>query len=156
MLIKEIVKSEDKKYLDLIDEFEEVYCGWYNVPFEALTKDRIAAILNLTRKYNIYICGVVDLEGIYPEEYRKVKKAAYCIYTFKAEPLKNCRKDFYRYTGFNGYQILLSEYFCNYALQDKIDEMLYKIDNTNDTWKICFKLSKDKKYLEFYEYTDVF
>ena len=156
MLIKDILKPEDKKYLALIDEYEEFHCGWYNVPFMALDKKTTSAILNLLCLDDIYICGVVDLDGEYPENFYKVKNTAYCIHAFKAVPLNHCRKAFIHYTGMNRSKLDISEYFINLELQDNIDKMLYNINNNNDPWHICFKVSKDKKYIEFSEFTDVF
>ena len=155
MLIKKIVKDQDRKYLSDIEEFEEFHCGWYNIPFASLNRRIISSILNLLWKYDIYICGVVDLDGVYPSDFSLVKNPGYCLHTFKASPLRVCRGEFIKSTGLID-RILLSDYFYSEELQYKIDELIYRLNNNNNPWHICFKLSRDKKFLEFYEYTDVF
>lgn len=150
--IPDLLTEGDKMYFSVIEGYIEPRCGWYNIPFKAFrtSKEIFAIVVSLLRKYDIYICGVVDFDGECPDCFNKVKSPGYCFHTLDTVKLNKCREIVRKYIGKDSDIVSFGEYNRDAQLRYNIDKMLYRRESVSG-YLVCMTMSVDGKYLLFRE-----
>lgn len=120
----------EKELLQVISQYQEYHCDWYNIPFNAISESVLNAMLKLMSDYKYYICGVVDGDGVFPKNFWEVETPMYCFKKLKSStPLDNTK---YRLLTFlkteltKNNKISVSRFLQDSLLQNKLDRFMYE------------------------------